>query len=85
MKTYDEWLSAVTDGCAIFAVPLEFRDYSMYLASVDHVGYALRHVPMHMRDYDMCRRAVTDNRCAIKYVPEDLHGRNFLEIMASSR
>jgi hypothetical protein len=47
----------------------------------------LMYVPENMRDYEICAAAIANDRylVAINYVPEDLIGRNFLEILASSK
>jgi hypothetical protein len=74
MKTYDEWLSAVTDGCAIFAVPPVFRDYNMYDAFTRHRGMLYR-VPTTFRDYLLCLAAVSCDGISLEDVP--MHMRDY--------
>jgi hypothetical protein len=46
--------------------------------------HALQYVPDKFRDYEICQVAVAVGTRALEFVPEDLLGREFLEIMASS-
>ncbi len=93
MRDYNMSQAAVAgDGWALSIVPPQFRDHTLCLQAVASTGWALRYVPAHLRDYEMCRAAVTADlavdiqlRAAINHIPEDLPGREFLEIMTSSR
>jgi hypothetical protein len=81
--------AAVTkDGWALSVVPPECIDYDLCLQAVAKTGWMLKFVPIELRDYEMCKTAVAADilPCvALEFVPEDLHGREFLEILASAK
>jgi len=88
LRTYDLCLAAVTyDGWQLEDVPDALLTREIYLAVVTRDGWMLMYVPENMRDYEICAAAIANDRylVAINYVPENLIGRNFLEILASSR
>jgi hypothetical protein len=92
MRDYEMSRAAVAaDGWALSIVLPQFRDRAVCLQAVTSTGWALRYVPAHLRDYAMCHAAVAADlavdiqlRASINHIPEDLAGREFLEIMASS-
>jgi hypothetical protein len=88
LLTRELCLAAVTYcGLSLEDVPESLLTREIYLAAVTCDGWMLRYVPENLRDYAICQAAIANDhyRDAINHVPENLIGRNFLEILASSK